>query len=84
MSDFNPLKPKTKEHGEQPLKDVLKRCGLTAHQLVEASKEQLTHKVVSKACKGRPLTIKAQWKILRALNLAQKEQLFSLHDLFNY
>ncbi|MBI5686244.1 MAG: hypothetical protein HZC54_14320 [Verrucomicrobia bacterium] len=69
--------------GEQPISQLLTEHGLRAHDLVAASTEQITHKMVARACKGRRLTLNTQSKVLRALNLATKKN-FSLGDLFNY
>lgn len=56
---------------------------LKPHDLVRASTRQLTHKMVSRACKGRRLTPKAQAKVLEALNAATGE-CYELKALFNY
>jgi len=69
--------------GEQPIARLLQEHGLKAHDLVAASTEQITHKMVARACKGRRLTLNAQSKVLRALNRATGKN-FSLGDLFNY
>ena len=69
--------------GEQPLARLLAERGLKSHDLVAASTEQITHKMVARACKGRRLTPNVQGKILRALNAATRLQ-FSAADLFNY
>ena len=69
--------------GEQPIARLLQEHGLEAHDLVAASTEQITHKMVSKACKGRRLTLNVQSKVLRALNKASGKT-YSLSDLFNY
>lgn len=47
-----------RNHGEQPLDELMKRWHLTNHDLVEISPEQLTHKQVQKARQGRQLTLK--------------------------
>lgn len=70
--------------GTQPLDGLMKKHGLTNHALVAASAEQLSHKVVQKARKGRRLTPKAKTKILDALHNAFPEQKFAHRDLFNY
>jgi hypothetical protein len=57
--------------------------GLKPHDLVTASSEQLTHKMVARACKGRRLTPNAQSKILRAVNAATGKG-YAVRDLFNY
>jgi hypothetical protein len=53
------------------------------HDLVAASTEQITHKMISRACKGRRLTRNVQHKILRAL-CRQTGRTYALADLFNY
>lgn len=75
---------KTNDLGVQPLDALMIKHGLTNHVLVAASTEQLSHKVVQKARKGRRLTPKAKTKILSALQLALPEQKFAHRDLFNY
>ena len=69
--------------GEQPIVAIMAANDLKTHDLVAASTEQITHKMVSRACKGRRLTPNVQSKILNALNNAAKQQ-YSLADLFNY
>ena len=69
--------------GLQPIAEILTERGLKSHDLVEASTEHITHKMVIRACKGRRLTAKVQKKIVNALNRASNES-FTLTDLFNY
>ncbi|MCU0772259.1 MAG: hypothetical protein MUE94_10905 [Verrucomicrobia bacterium] len=69
--------------GEQPIAGILAAHQLKPHELVIASTEQITHKMVSRACKGRRLTPNVQGKILQALNAATGKS-FNLSDLFNY
>jgi hypothetical protein len=69
--------------GVQPIAEVMAQLGLKSHDLVAASGEQLTHKRVSRACKGRRLTPNTQSKILRAINAATGRS-YRLQDLFNY
>lgn len=69
--------------GEQPIAEIMSKLELRPHDLVEASTEQITHKMVSRACKGRRLTPRVKDKIRNALNAASEES-FSLSDLFNY
>ncbi|MAB75264.1 MAG: hypothetical protein CMO47_02245 [Verrucomicrobiales bacterium] len=77
-----------RELGSQPLNELLEKWGLDNHELVEASKEQLTHKQVQKARKGRRVSANIQRKILNALKSVTEERGldsdFSLVDLFNY
>ena len=69
--------------GPQPIGRILAERGLKPHDLVAASTQQLTHKMVSRACKGRRLTLNTQTKVLNALNLAAGKN-YSLRDLFSY
>jgi len=71
------------ELGLQPLAGLIAEHGLKPNDLVRNSTEQLTHKMVSRAAKGRRLTPKIQQKIIRALNKAVGKE-FNLKDLFNY
>lgn len=84
----------TREHGIQPLDHLMGRWHLSNHDLVAASVEQLNHKQVQKARKGRQLTLHLMTKVTRALNaaafgrLAKEQQpqfVEYLHrHLFNY
>ena len=49
--------------GPQPLEDILNGWGLSHHNLVEVSPEQLTHKQVQRASSGRKLTLKMKQKV---------------------
>ena len=69
--------------GEQPLSKIMVELGLKSHEIVEASDEQMTHKMVARAMKGRRLTPNVQHKILNALNKVTEKN-YSLKDLFNY
>jgi hypothetical protein len=69
--------------GQQPLATIMESMGLDSHDLVAASTEQITHKMVSRAKKGRRLSIHVQQKIVNALNAATKEQ-FLIRDIFTY
>ena len=73
-----------KENGIQPLDALLTELKLKNSDVVEKSSEQLSHKVVAKARKGRRLTINAKHKILNALNVVQTQKTYKLTDLFNY
>ncbi len=83
-----------REHGPQPLDELMELWGLTNHELVETSTEQLNHKQVQKARKGRRLTLAMMQKVCRAFNISiwnrlnkeQKEAYFEyMHrHLFNY
>jgi hypothetical protein len=69
--------------GPQPIAGILAKLNLKPHDLVAASTQQLTHKMVSRAAKGRRLTLNTQTKVLNALNAATGKN-YSLRDLFNY
>jgi hypothetical protein len=83
-------KPARLEFGPQPLDEFLEKRGISNHDLVMSSSEQLTHKVVAKARKGRRLTMKAQDKVARAVGawIRMKEgkdaAIPTRGDLFNY
>lgn len=65
----------TREHGPQPLDGLMERWHLSNHDLVNASTEQLSHKQVQKARKGRHLTLHLMQKVTRSLNTAVFERL---------
>lgn len=67
---MNPAHSDERDFGEQPLAALLDFCGLTHHDLVEVSPEQLTHKQVQRASQGRRLTLKMKQKLARTVNLA--------------
>ncbi len=71
-------------YGSQQLDEIMTRLSITNSDIVNASTEQLTHKMVQKGRKGRRLTPHIKQKIANALNACQKEQLFTIRDLFNY
>ena len=72
-----------KDLGLQPIAGLMIEHGLKPNDLVRNSTEQLTHKMVSRAVKGRRLTPKIQHKIINALNIAAGKE-YKLKDLFNY
>ena len=59
-----------RDHGEQPVERLMEQWGLGNHDLVDASTEQLSHKQVQKARKGRQLTLHLMQKVMRGLNIA--------------
>lgn len=72
------------ELGPQPLDKIMKELGLSNIDLVRASLEQLTFKMVRKGREGRRLTPNIQNKIYRALKIANPLCTLTLKDLFNY
>ena len=77
-----------RELGVQPLDTLLREFQMENSDLVRASTEQLTHKQVQKARKGRKVTSNIQGKIRnalkRALNERGEDRDFALGELFNY
>jgi len=79
-----------RDFGPQPLDALLGSLGLDNHDLVAASTEQLTHKQVQKARRGRYVTANVQGKILKALNAAVPvgedggKAVYGIGQLFNY
>ncbi len=69
--------------GEQPMARIMRGHNLKPHDLVAMSPVNMTHKMVSRACKGRRLTLNTQSRVLAALNRATGRD-YSLRDLFNY
>jgi aspartokinase len=75
--------------GPQPLAALLERHQLRPTDLVQASGEQLTHKMVARALKGRRLTRNTAEKVLRALNSSilrpdGETVAYRMDELFNY
>ena len=69
--------------GEQPIARIMREHNLRPHDLVAISSVEMTHKMASRAFKGRWLTLNTQSKLLAALNRAPGKN-YSLSDLFNY
>jgi hypothetical protein len=69
--------------GEQPISHLLLELKLSSKDLILASTESITYKMVTRACKGRRLNPHVQAKICNALNSATGKK-FTVKDLFNY
>lgn len=69
--------------GAQPIAAIMAEHGLKNRDLVANSVEQLSHKMVARAVKGRRLTPRAKLKVLNALNNAAGKG-YSFKQLFNY
>ncbi len=69
--------------GEQPLAALLTELKLQPNDLVVAAGSQMTHKMISRACRGRRLTTRMQYKVLAALNAASGRE-YRREQLFNY
>jgi hypothetical protein len=68
---------------EQPIARILVENKVTTDDVVSASTENITFKMLSRACKGRRLTPHVQLKICNALNKACGKN-YTVSDLFNY
>jgi hypothetical protein len=75
--------PEERNLGRQPIDELMTSIGLRPHDLVSASTEQITHKMVARACKGLRLTPGVKMKIVRAFNAASQTSR-SEAELFNY
>lgn len=80
---MTPPKAIENDLGAQPLAKIMAEFGLKSHDLVSNSTEQITHKMVGRAMKGRRLTPNIKRKIRNALNKAAAK-CFRTEDLFNY
>ena len=69
--------------GPQPLGELLVKHDLSHRDLVAASTEQITHKMVNRAVRGRRLTPHVMAKICNALNRASGGS-YRVSDLFTY
>ena len=72
------------ENIPQPLDELMTKLGLTNADLVRASTEQLSFKMVQKGRKGRRLTPNMQAKILAALLAVKPDLNLRPRDLFRY
>ena len=80
-----PNEEDSRELGTQPLDAVMEEMKLSNHDLVSANNDQLTHKTVNKARKGRQLTKRSQRKVIDAINAVKGErEAYQLEDLFTY
>ena len=80
---MTPQDPLERDLGPQPVAALLEQHALAAKDLVAASTQQLTHKMVARACKGRRLTPNVKGKVLEAINRAAGRQ-YVLGQLFTY
>ena len=69
--------------GEQPIKKLLEIHGLKHHDVVTASEVGMTHKMLTRAEKGRRLTDNTKRIVLNALNRATGSD-YTMSDLFDY
>jgi hypothetical protein len=69
--------------GPQPIAAIMAELGFKSADVVKHSTQQLTHKMVSRAVKGRRLTPNTKAKVLNALSKAAGKQ-YRIKDLFNY
>jgi len=69
--------------GKQPVEEIMLKHDIKARDLVSISTEQLTYKMVCRACKGRRLTPNVKNKIRNALNESTGKA-YSMNKLFTY
>ncbi|MDA3797779.1 MAG: hypothetical protein PF692_01730 [Kiritimatiellae bacterium] len=74
------------EHETQPLDKILDELNISNHDLVAASDEHLTHKMVKKGRKGKTISRRIHFKILNALNSVTPDDSYEykIKDLFTY
>ncbi len=72
----------TPTSGGTLLDALMARLQLTNADLVRASTEQLTFKMVQKGRKGRKLTFNVQHKILSAIHGLRPDEKLGLGDIF--
>lgn len=65
-----------------PFDALMARLELSNADLVRASTEQLTFKMVQKGRRGRKLTLNVQHKILSALHTLRPDEKLGLKDVF--
>lgn len=63
----------SRDHGPQPLAQLMTERGLAPKDLVAAAADQINHKMVSRAMKGRQLTPNAIRKVTAAFCAASGE-----------
>lgn len=81
--EIDDLADNDRNKGPQPIVEVMRQYDLKPKDLVEASAEQLTHKMVARAMKGRQLTINSKGIVQRAMNRATSK-VWTQKQLFNY
>jgi len=69
--------------GKQPIAQIMEDHDLNTQNLVSVSTEQLSYKMVSRACKGRRLTTNVKSKVRNALNESTGKK-YSMKELFTY
>ncbi len=79
------------DYGAQPLDNLMVEHNLSNSDVVGASLQPVTHKMINKARRGRRLSRKVQIKVLDAFNQAitkiqhvEETPCFTFQDLFNY
>lgn len=75
--------PIQRDLGEQPIARLMAERGVTRRDLVVASNQRVTHKMVARACKGRRLTPHSQQLVLDALNQSAGTT-YVMTDVFLY
>ncbi|MEY2725665.1 MAG: hypothetical protein RLZZ458_1532 [Planctomycetota bacterium] len=75
--------PESRDMGPQPLGQLMTAQSLKPGDLVNASPDQITHKLVSRAIKGRWLTPHSKRLVIRAWRAATGSD-EGTEELFNY
>ena len=81
--DIHMTKTDERDHGQQPLSELMAERDLKPADLVRVSPDQITHKMVSRAMKGRQLTVNTMDKVAKAYNLLSEDSA-THRELFNY
>lgn len=78
------------EYGAQPLDALMENHGLSNTDVVQAATVPVTHKMLTKARRGRRLSRKVQEKVLESFNAALSRKrvetplCYGFNDLFTY
>ncbi len=69
--------------GPQPIAAIMSELNITTGDVVGASQDNITYKMLSRACKGRRLTVHVQEKVRKAVSAAASKD-FAMNELFTY
>lgn len=81
--EIQPSDEVVRDLGPQPIADLMIRLDLKPHDLVKASQNQITHKLITRAMKGRRLTSHSKRLVQQAISAATGRT-WLLIDLFSY
>ncbi|MFN9719596.1 MAG: hypothetical protein ACK58L_12930 [Planctomycetota bacterium] len=83
LHESGPSDVVVRDLGMQPIADLMIQLNLKPHDLVTASSSQITHKLITRAMKGRRLTPHSKRLVQHAISAATGRN-WSLSDLFSY